>query len=519
MQTSNRLIMVMLVLFVCSCRPLEAASLSSCEASIGVGVANKNTVSTDTRNSIIRTLKPSFFGFNLEWVDFQQDLWDSKALQVKPAVLEWLKPFAGASYRYPGGTGSNYLNWRDTVGTQTLRPVTQRVDWLGPIAPQFGFDEYLSFIESVNGSAWYVLNINGDYKGQRPTNLMSQEAADLVSYAAKQAANGKPAILRWELGNELDRGNLPPLDRYNWPPSKYSDIASQIVAAIQARHPSAKFVGMLQDWPAQKAFTMSEYNRLVINDLKPTVQEFAHHLYYEEQSWNSIAERLTHVCLSGEDAKAVGLNNATFWITEHARGLPAITTMEEWKRTWPSSSSLESALVVAESYIAATQLPQVQGMHLHSLGTAHGPWPLFNASKNGLHPSAVYWGLRVLRDSLLPNVLASKVQSRNDAKSIGGHDVRAAIMTDNAKQNYAVWAVNRSGIASKLSLIIPALSGKSLSSRFSFVSDANKKSNNYAVANNVSPQKIEVTVSFDALGHAEVELPPYSVSALQISFK
>jgi hypothetical protein len=154
---------------------------------------------------------------------------------------------------------------------------------------------------------------------------------------------------------------------------------------------------------------------------------------------------------------------------------------------------------------------------LHSLGTAQGPWPLFNASKNDLHPSAVYWGLRVLRDSLLPNVLASKVQSRNDAKSIGGHDMRAAILTDNEKKNYAVWAVNRSGVASKLSLIIPALSGKSLPTRFSFVSDANKKSNNYAFANNVTPQTKQVTVSFDALGTAEVELPPYSVSALQIS--
>ncbi|MES2502733.1 MAG: hypothetical protein V4545_09015 [Pseudomonadota bacterium] len=511
MQIITHTMVLVLVSLVCACKPLEAASLPSCEASIAVGVASKNTVSTNAENSIIRTLKPSFFGFNVEWVDFQQDLWDSKALQVKLAVLEWLKPFSGASYRYPGGTGSNHLNWRDTVGAQSTRPVTQRVDWLGPIAPQFGFDEYLSFIESVNGSAWYVLNINGDYKGQRPVNIMSQEAADLVSYAAKRATNGKPAILRWELGNELDR--------YKWPPSKYSDIASQTVAAIQARHPNAKFVGMLQDWPAQKAFTMSEYNRLVINDLKPTVQEFAHHLYYEEQSWVSVAERLAQVCRSGEDAKAVGLNNATFWITEHARGLPAITTMEEWKRTWPSSSSLESALVVAESYIAATQLPQVQGMHLHSLGTAHGPWPLFNASKNDLHPSAVYWGLRVLRDSLLPNVLASKVQSRNDAKSIGGHDMRAAILTDNEKKNYAVWAVNRSGVASKLSLMIPALSGKSLPTRFSFVSDANKKSNNYAVANIVTPQTKQVTVSFDAVGNAEVELPPYSVSAFSMSLK
>ena len=511
MHTIYRVIMLILVSLLCGCKPLQAASLARCEANITVDIASKNIVNVDTKNSIIRTLNPSFFGFNIEWVDFQQDMWDAKTFQVKPEVVDWLKPFAGASYRYPGGTGSNHLKWRDTVGARASRPVTQRVDWLGPIAPQFGFDEYLSFIESVNGSAWYVLNINGDYKGQYPASTMAQEAANLVSYAAKRAANGKPTVMRWELGNELDRNK--------WPPGKYSEIASQVVAAIQAHHPDAKFVGMLQDWPVQKAFTMSEYNRLVINDLKPTVQEFAHHLYYEEQNWVSVGERLTQVCRSGEDAKAVGLNKPTFWITEHARGLPAITTMELWKRTWPSTSGLEAALVVAESYIAATQLPQVQGMHLHSLGTAHGPWPLFNASKDSIYPSAVYWGLRILRESMLPNALASKVQSRNDAKSIGGHDVRAAVLIDNEKQNYAVWAVNRSGVISKLSLIIPALQGKSITARFNYISDSNKKSNNHAVANNVLPQNIEIKVTFDALGYAEVDLPPYSVSALSLSIK
>lgn len=508
---SNRLMLIGLLLLTSACKPLEAASNASCENNLLVNYSNQNTVSATPNNQVIRQLKPEFFGFNLEWVDFQQDMWDAKTMQVKPAVVEWLKPFRGASYRYPGGTGSNHLNWRDTVGEQSTRPVTQRVDWLGPIAPQFGFDEYLNFIESVNGSAWYVLNIHGDYNGERPVSIMAKDAADLVSYAAKRASSGKPAILRWELGNELDR--------YKWPPSKYSKIASQVIAAIKARQPNTKFVGMLQDWPAQKAFTMSEYNRLVISDLRPKVQEFAHHLYYEEQSWVSVNERLAQACRSGEDAKVVGLNNATFWMTEHARGLPAITTMEEWKRTWPSSSSLESALVVAESYIAATQLPEVQGMHLHSLGTAHGPWPLFNASKDSLHPSAVYWGLRILRDSMLPNVLLSTVQSRNDEKSIGDHDVRATLLTDSARQNYAVWAVNRSGSASKLSLTIPALSGKSLSTRFTSISDSNKKANNYAIANNVAPQKTELVVTFNAMGNAEVVLPPYSVSALSMSLK
>lgn len=512
-----------LLLLITACKPINAASNSNCNAKIAVVLAPENIVTTQPNNAIARTLSPTFFGFNLEWVDFQQDLWDANTLQVKPTVVDWLKPFVGAVYRYPGGTGSNYLNWRDTIGSQASRPKRVRVDWLGPIVPQFGFDEYLKLVQQVNGTAWVVLNLYGDYDAEQNSISQAKDAADWVDYAQKLEEKGQPAILRWELGNELDRGNT------KWKPEKYAAVAKQLIEAVQVKQADVQFVGMFQDWQAQSPLSITEYNQKVALSLNSGVDEFAHHLYYEEDDWVSVNNRMGVVCQSVQDTKAINVNQAKFWITEQARGLPSQKTPKEWRDTWPKTADLESAIIAAETYIAATQLPEIQGLFIHSLGTAHGPWPLFNATQpvnsnslnqaDGVHPTAVYWALRILRDSMLPNALVTNMQSRNDAKSIGDHDVRSAVLVDYAQSQYVVWSINRSKTPIALTLNITALAGKKVQTHFNYIGDVNKEASNYVIADKVMPKQSESALMFDAYGIANITLPAYSVSALHMAIK
>ena len=70
-------------------------------------------------------------------------------------------------------------------------------------------------------------------------------------------------LLRWELGNELDRAHDM------WPSSKYLDHARSILGAVRSVEPDARFVGMMADYDAEsRGVTSSQYNEAVAARLK-----------------------------------------------------------------------------------------------------------------------------------------------------------------------------------------------------------------------------------------------------------
>lgn len=456
----------------------------------------------------VKEIKPNFFGFNLEWVGFQEDLWDRQAMSVRPEVVGALRAFRGAAYRYPGGTVANYFDWRASVGPQLARPSRRAVDWKGPLATSFGFHEYLKFLSEVNGQVWLVTNLYGVFEGESDLGELTAQAgqwSNAVRGAGAQA-------LRWELGNELDR------DRYQWSAEKYTTRAHKVADAIRTNDPTARFVALLQDYDAQPGISAQSYNTQVALAMSVLSPDYALHLYYDGSPGGPpIPHRLRHLCTSARAVEAGSGKQVDIWITEHARWPSGRTTDKDWKQNWPKATNLEGAISVADMVIALSQAPGVKGAFLHSLSGTTNPWPLFHRTSSGLRPSAVYWALRVLRESLLDEVIETRTSSRNDSGYAGGYDMRASVMADVGRRKFAVWATNRMGQEVKFHLLLPAMANATVSARLTSLTDPNPNASNSVYGERVLPVVKSLLLTFDAQGQTLVDLPAHSVSALTFS--
>ncbi|HNQ03391.1 MAG TPA: hypothetical protein PKH69_02145 [Thiobacillaceae bacterium] len=492
--------------------PTAGAAGRSCESTVSIEAAADYRIAVPTVTQGLRELTPEFFGFNLEWVGFQTTFWEAATRRVNPAVVAYLQAFPGAVYRYPGGGGANSFQWADSVGQYAMRPKRKVVSWLNPVAVNFGFDEFLDFVHSVAGKPWVVLNLYGTRAGETQTEPLLESATAWVNYAKAKASAGADPVLRWELGNELDRGPTK-----SWSPAKYVSIAGTFGNAINAARPSGKPVAMLQDWKAQLSRTVSGYNQDVMSGLRDVTTEYAHHLYFDAPpASREVPRRFAVVCGTLANAKKIGIANPRIWITEFGRDIPHVyDNSAGWKNSWPKTANLEAALGVADAVILATQIPEIAGVFAHSLATTKGPWPMFHADQSGaLRPSVVFQTLRLLREDMLPVVLETQLRSNNRSGYAGGYDLRATVMTNLQRDRFALWAVNRAPQAISVEVLIPQLAARVVEARHRYVADANLEANNYASAGSITVQEAKPTLAFDNSGTMHIVLPPQSVSSI-----
>lgn len=484
------------------------AADTACPRAPAIGRANQIEV-LDTRAT--RLLRPEFFGFNLEWVEFQLSLWDTQNRIVTPELREWLKPFAGAVYRYPGGTVANHFNWAAAIGPIPGRKEQSAVSWRGPLKAEFGPDEFLSFISEVGGKAWYVLNLYGEMGKEMSTETIENGIRRLAARIPKYDKLGAQRIFRWEMGNELDR------DRYRWMPEKYIRVARGAHSALLAERPGASAVFLSQDWDAlwkDHGIKSKDYNAALISAFGKG-SEFAAHVYYDGRPWGPpLQKQIENLCRNIQ-ALSPGEEVPRVWVTEHGRTPKGTPADRDWKANWSQTADMGAALSVADFYITIAAMPAVRGAFIHSLHATNGPWPLFHKTKSGqLVPSAVYWSARLLRESLLEKVLKTGiVATRTTADS--EYDIRGQVMADAGDSQYSIWLVNRSAMSRAVGLSIKPLTSKSMTAAISLLHAAPQDSN-YGGNVRVRPQHSQQSMSFDAQGNAKIEVPANSVVTVKL---
>ncbi|MDO5102837.1 MAG: hypothetical protein Q4D91_08080 [Lautropia sp.] len=495
---------------------IAAVSLSACKATpassicvpVEVGKAAEG-LSLTVGPEVVKQIGPEFFGFNLENTEFQLSLWDSKLHQVRPEVVAYLKQhFPGAVYRYPGGTTSNYHRWKQSVGVVTKRPAVKINDWIDLDRIEFGVDEFLDFVGEAGGQVWYVLNLKGDLDRLVSQETMAAEAGGLVEHIAAR----KVPVLRWELGNELDRFHE------KWISDLYVTRAQAVMAAVKGADKQARFVSMMADFDAQedRGIMASDYNVAVAKGLKGDgVTEYAQHLYYDgPPDGPHMMNRLEHLCRSIGNAAEAGVKDTGFWVTEHARW-PQGEEGKEWQESWRKSADLGASIGMADMIIAATQLKAVKGGALHALHGTTGPWPMFHLPEGAkaYHPSVTMQTYALLRETMLPLVLQTTNRSANPAGYDAGYSARGVVMASEDKRRYSVWSINRDKAPLDVSLSMPDLAGKKISATLSAVSGASEGIHNYDKPI-VGPVRQRVDLSFDDKGVARYTLAAHSVSAL-----
>ena len=490
----------------------HVSASAQCLSAISVARAAVNRVQADASRQV-RTLEPSFFGFNLEWLEFQQGLWDPSTQRVRPGVTAAFTDFPGAIYRFPGGTNSNHIDWRDAVGPIADRPARKHVSWFGPVRTEFGVDEYLQFVKDVKGQAWYVANLYGSLDAVGVPGLLAANAGALAAYLGRRAVDGYPAILRWELGNELDRA------QYKWPPDRFGQTAMQVASAIGQNATGAKFVHLQQEYPAQadKGFSASRYNKELRASLAQLRPELAMHFYYDGPPETPPIEYfLRQLCQVVESAKAEGASGKV-WITESGR-VPNGFWAKTPKELWPTTANLEAAISVADMLIALTQLPEALGAFTHSLVAGNSPWPMLHRRPGGeIDPSATLQGMKVLRQLMLPAVLHT-TQSSSGVGTLGaGYTVRSAVLADAGRRNFTVWAINRSADSQQLEFRLLNADKTVRYERSVGIADDQANANNYLAGARVAIDTKPLAVVPAGDGMWAVTLPPNSVSALRFS--
>lgn len=376
-------------------------------------------------SKVLRSKVPAdMFGFTTDWFLFQSAYF--RMGKVRPEIVDYMKPFKGAVYRYTGG---NAFLWSNSVGPITARQkIWANYFWR---YPEFGPNEFFDFLDEVDGKAVMLMNVVGENKWD--SAQIASENLGYMSWLQKNrpgcVSGTNCRIHSFELGNEVDWET-----GIRWSPEHYVDQLTPLIKQAKARFPGVKLavVGKTAPWDKDRA----NYDETVAPKLAKLVDEVTIHPYYDGMSINSMRLYIEKV------AKIYNAYNPNVkvLVTEHGR--------------WPSASmeSIDSmiqasgasgALSTADFNLMTIINSSVSGSMWHSFSAA-SPWQLFHLNKatDEIYPSAIYWSMRTLREGFLDDAVEVTPTTISGTSYVGGYDTKFVAMKGNTG-SVSLLGVNR----------------------------------------------------------------------------
>ncbi len=252
------------------------------------------------------------------------------------------------------------------------------------ITPAFGVDEFLDFVQQVDGQAIYTLNLVGP-PGQRwQAEQIRDDVLSLMQYVYQTGQGSR--ILFWELGNELDLGN--------YTPASYASLYRYLRSAIDEYFGRTAFRPQLylQSYTLSPAdasanVALARWDRPLLRELGTLRPDgVAFHGYYDGGG-GQIPAKVSEI------AQVAALWGCPVAVTEYAVWCPHPEVAGTWPSTWQGAAGL-----AAVDFQIACMSNRVVAACYHSLQPG-GPFKLFSsdAESGAITPNPVYYGLKAVR--------------------------------------------------------------------------------------------------------------------------
>lgn len=147
------------------------------------------TASVRVTDRVLNTVNPLLFGDNIEWVKNGMGFWIPEEKQFDEKLVEELRAAGIAHLRYPGGTLSDYFEWRKAIG-ENREGITNPFENMRKEYPYFGPGEFMKICK--------ILNIPGTITLNAGTGT-PEDAVAWVEYFQKESF----PVTAFAVGNEI----------------------------------------------------------------------------------------------------------------------------------------------------------------------------------------------------------------------------------------------------------------------------------------------------------------------------
>lgn len=178
---------------------------------------------------VLNTVNPMVFGDNIEWVHHGMGLWHPEARALDESLVKELKTAGVTHLRYPGGTLSDFFDWRAAVGPNR-KPQTNPFDKGRTEYPDFGPDEFMALCRRLSIPATITVNAGTG---------TPEMAGEWAGYLRKKGFG----VAQFEVGNEIYMADAQKEEVPALPIAKtadqYVDFYLKASAAIRKAWPGA----------------------------------------------------------------------------------------------------------------------------------------------------------------------------------------------------------------------------------------------------------------------------------------